>query len=93
MSALSLYESILNGGILTIQNVSAANIVPLTECYPNIERMLKHYEKNNDTAYINDIEIKKISGFKLLRKRLKRDTDSVKKSEQFTWKPTAIEMR
>eukprot|EP01083_Nonionella_stella_P110132 322071_1 len=97
MAPLSLYESILNGGIFSIQEVSATNVVTLTERYPDIDRMLDHYENKHDAVYINNAEImKKISGWgSPLRKRLRmlRETHNAKESGQFIWKPTVIEVR
>eukprot|EP01083_Nonionella_stella_P268048 905827_1 len=87
MSPLSLYESILNGGIFSVQNVFATNIVPLTGRYPDIARMLHHYEEKS-TIDINDAKIRdKIQSLSPL------PTQNTKNSEEFTWKPTQIEVR
>eukprot|EP01083_Nonionella_stella_P039822 108322_1 len=87
MSPLSLYESIFNGGIFSLHNVSQTNIVPLTQSYPDIPRMLKHYAGKR-AIDISSADIKdKIWSLSPLPVQNTRD------SEQFVWEPTLIELR
>eukprot|EP01083_Nonionella_stella_P059155 154778_1 len=94
MSPISLYDSILNGAIITIQDVAEDSIVPLTTSHPDIAQMLKHCEDKQDTLYINNEEIIDKITCENLKNRLEllKTSKTTRESERFVWKPNDTDM-
>eukprot|EP01083_Nonionella_stella_P069615 185671_1 len=94
MSALSLYESILHGDVITTQDVSQLRTMPLTQTYPNLHQMLQHHEEKRGAIHINKQELDAKIHSAELKERLQQFTEmGLNEAEQFVWELKEIDVR